>query len=131
MSESFQFIGPPPNPGATATAILWDSTYMLLGTPILNTPGPYRRMPTGWKRATVTVFADQIVTVSARTLMAGSTTWRTYNGTGAGEATAVNTLWERDILLIGDDQQIIITTTTIPGVWEVSIKMRDDAGLAQ
>lgn len=131
MSESFQIIGPPANPGASATAILWDSTYGLLGTPVLNTPGPYRRTWTQWKRATVTVWADQIVTVSAKSLASGSTTWRTFNGTGAGEATAVSTYWERDIFLLGDDQQISITTTTAPTVWEVSIKMRDHAGLAQ
>lgn len=132
-AESFLNIGPPLNPGASSSAILWDSTYGLLGTPGLNTQGPYRRMPWAnhWKRALVTIMADQIVTLFARTLASGSTTWRTFNGGGAGEATTANVLFERDVYLMGDDVQLYIATTTAPTLWEVSIKLRPSAELAQ
>lgn len=132
--ESFLIIGPPANPGLNGNAILWDSTYGLAGgTPVLNTQGPYRRMSWSahWKRALVTIMADQIVTLFARTLASGSTTWRTFNGGGSGEATTANVLFERDIYLMGDDVQLYIAATTAPTVWEVSIKLRSSAELAQ
>lgn len=132
--ESFLIIGAPANPGASSSAILWDSTYGLAGgAPVLNTQGPYRRMPWAahWKRALVTITADQVVTLFARSLASGSTTWRTYNGTGSGEATTANVFFERDIYLVGDDVQLYIATTTGPTVWEVSIKLRASAELAQ
>jgi hypothetical protein len=132
-AESFLTIGPPANPGGSSTAVLWDSTYGLLGTPVLNTQGPYRRASWAnhYKRATVTIFADQIVTLFARTLASGSTSWRTYNGTGAGEATTASTFFERDIFLMGDDVQLYISTGTVPTTWEVSIKLRATAELVQ
>lgn len=129
--ESFQIIAPPANPGASANTPLWNSTYGLLGTPVYNVVGPYRRLFGHAKRALVTIFADQIVTLFAQTLASGSTTWRTFNGSGAGQATTANVLSEWDIYLMGDDVQLYIATTTAPTVWEVSLKLRADAALAQ
>lgn len=129
--ESFQIIAPPANPGASANVPLWNTTYGLVGTPVYNVVGPYRRLFGHPKRALVTILADQIVTLFAQTLASGSTTWRTFNGGGAGEATTANVLFERDIYLMGDDVQLYIATTTAPTVWEVSIKLRADAAIAQ
>jgi hypothetical protein len=131
LEESFLIIAPPANPGASANTPIWNSTYGLLGTPVYNVVGPYRRLFGHFKRALVTIYADQIVTLFAQTLAAGGTTWRTFNGGGAGEATTANVLFERDVYLMGDDVQLYIATTTAPTVWEVSLKMRADAALAQ
>lgn len=130
-NESFQIIAPPANPGASANTPLWNTTYGLLGTPVYNVVGPYRRLFGHNKRALVTIYADQIVTLFAQMLAAGGTTWRTFNGSGSGEATAANVLFERDIYLMGDDVQLYIATTTAPTVWEVSLKLRSDAAIAQ
>lgn len=130
-NESFQTIAPPANPGASANSVLWNSTYGLLSTPVYNVVGPYRRTFGHFKRALVTIFADQIVTLFAQALVSGSTTWRTFNGSGSGEATTANVLFERDVYLMGDDAQLYIATTTAPTVWEVSVKLRGDAALAQ
>ncbi len=134
MSDvDFFVVAPPANPGASATAVIFDTTYGLLGTPVAGTPGSYRRMPwaTRWKRALVTIFADQAVTFLAKTLASGSTTWRTFNGSGSGETAVASTLFERDVYLMGDDWQLSITTGTAPTTWEVSVKFRSDAALAQ
>jgi hypothetical protein len=133
MSESFLIIAPPANPGNSGTAILFDSTYMLLGTPVLATPGPYRGMARWAKRATVTInVTAQNVTFFARTLASGSSSWRTYNGSGSGETVTAGTFFERDVLLIGDDVQLYIANgATAPTIWEVGIKLRSEPGLAQ
>jgi hypothetical protein len=133
MSESYLVVAPPANPGNSGTAILFDSTYMLLGTPVLNTPGPYRGMARNLKRALVSIYVTaQNVTLIARTLAAGSTSWRTYNGTGAGETVTASTYFERDVLLIGDDFQLYIANgATGPTVWEVGIKLRTEPALGQ
>lgn len=133
MSESFMVIGPPAVPTGNGTAILWDSTYGLLGTPVLNTQGGYRRIFNAhFKRALVTIFVDQAVTFLARTLASGSTSWRTFNGTGSGESVTASVLFERDVYLMGDDSQLyILAGATPPTTWEVSIKLRSDPALAQ
>ena len=133
MSESFMVIAPPAAPVDAGTSILWDSTYGLLGTPVLDTQGPYRRIfGAHFKRALVTIFSNQALTFIARTLAGGSTSWRTFNGTGSGEAVAASTLFERDVYLMGDDQQLyVLGSGTTPTTFEVSIKLRAQAALAQ
>lgn len=133
MADSFLIIAPPAKPADAGTAILVDSTYFLLGTPVLNTPGPYRGQMRWAKRATVTIYVTaQNVTFFARTLAAGSTSWRVFNGSGSGETVTASTFFERDVLLMGDDWQLyILNGATAPTVWEVGIKLRDDAALAQ
>jgi outer membrane protein assembly factor BamB len=133
MTESFLVVAPPANPGDSGTAILFDSTYSLLGTPVLNTQGPYRRACRSLKRAQVSIYiTGQNATFIARTLASGSTSWRTYNGTGSGETVTASTFFERDVYLLGDDFQLYIANgATAPTVWEVSIKLRTEPGLAQ
>lgn len=133
MSDSFLVIAPPAVPLANGTPILWDSTYGLLGTPVLATPGPFRRtFNRQYKRALVTIFADQPLTFFVRALGAGSTTWRTTNGAGAGEVAAASVYFARDVYLQSDDSQLyILAGATPPTVWEISIRLRGDPALAQ
>ena len=133
MTENFLVIAPPAVPLANGTPILWDSTYGLLGTPVLNTQGPYRRQFNAhFKRANVTIFVDQAVTFLARTLGTGSTSWRTFNNGGSGDTVAASTFFQRDVYLMGDDTQLyILAGATPPTTWEISVRLRADPALAQ
>lgn len=133
MSESFLVIAPPAVPAGNGTAILWDSTYGLLGTPVLATPGPYRRtFNRHFMRGQVTIFADQPVTFFCRALANSSTTWRAWNNGGAGEVAAASTYFQRDVYLQGDDSQLyILAGATPPTTWEITIRLRADPALGQ
>ncbi len=106
-------------PLLNTTVILWDST----ADPAFGTTLARRRAFGGLRRAVVRIFADQIVTFRTKDLTVGSTTWRVYNGGGAGEATAVSTYFERDVLFPSDDHMIDVVVTTAPTVWEVSVRL--------
>lgn len=115
-------------PGASnSSVILWDST----ADPGKGTALARRRAFPNVSRATVRIYADQVVTLFAEDLVVGSTTWRVYNNGGAGDATTINTWFEKNILFIGDDHRIRVATVTAPTVWEVSVKLWTDPGLAQ
>lgn len=114
-------------PGNNATTVLWDSTLDFKGTTLQK-----RRQYPNVSRATVRIYADQVVTMKANDLTAGSSTWRTYNNSGAGDATTANTWFERDVLFVGDDHQITVTAgATGPTVWECSVKLWPDRALGQ
>ncbi len=115
-------------PLLNTTVILWDST----ADPGKGTTLARRRAYPRLRRAVVRIYADQIVTLRAKDLVVGSTTWRVYNGGGAGEPTAVNTYFERDILFTSDDHMIDVVITTAPTVWEVSVRLvESDRALGQ
>lgn len=111
------FPAPAPNPGLNGVAILYDTTK---GSLLRRAQEPFVR------RGTVCVFADQIVTVKIQVLLPGSSTWRTYNGGGAGEATVANVLFARDALAIGADFRVIVETTTAPTLWEAGFRLHND-----
>lgn len=114
-------------PGASATVILWDSTI----DPALGTTLARRRAYPNISRATVRIYCDQVVTFFAEDLAKISTTWRPFNNGGAGDATTINTWFEKNILFVGDDHRFRVVTVTGPTVWEVSVKLWLDPGLAQ
>lgn len=114
-------------PAGSATVILWDSTAGL-GT---GTTLKHRRLYPQIARATVRIFADQVVTLFCEDLVVGSSTWRVYNNTGSGDATTINTWFEKDVLFPGDDHRLRVTTGTVPTVWEVSVKLWTERGLGQ
>lgn len=109
-------------PALNTTVILWDSTADY-GT---GTTLTQRRAYTYIRRAIVRIYADQIVTLRAKDLVVGSTTWRVVNGGGSGEATSVNTYFERDYLFASDDHMLDVVVTTAPTVWEVSVRLVED-----
>jgi hypothetical protein len=116
-------------PIANATNTLFDTTAGI-GT---GTTLKHRRKYANVKRAVVRMYVDQPVTFLAQSLTANSTTWRTYNGSGAGETVAANTYFERDVLFVGDDTMLAATAgATPPTVWEVSVRLvQGERGVAQ
>lgn len=114
-------------PAGATTVILWDST---ADTGTGTTLSKRRAYPLV-KRALVRVFMDQGATFLAQDLAKISTTWRTYNNNGAGDAIAANTWFEKDVLFTGDDHRLAITTGTGPTVWEVSVRLIPDRALGQ
>ncbi len=118
---------PPANPGASATATLWDSTADT-GTGVTLAR---RNAFNDVKRVLVSVFIDQAATFFVDHLVPGSTTWRTTNGSGSGEAITASTYFERDNLKMGPDMRLRIVTVTNPTTWEVSIRLIHDRALAQ
>ncbi len=114
-------------PAGSATVILFDST----ADPGKGTTLTVRR---GWgliKRGIVRIFTDQAATFYHDSLVVSSTTWDTVNGGGSGEAIAINTLFERDCLFIGDDTRFRVVTGTVPTVWRVSVRLSPDRALGQ
>lgn len=116
-------IVPPSNPGGSATATLWDSTWDVGGT---KTSLTRRNAYPHIQRAVVTAFIDQAATFFVDHLVPGSSTFRTTNGGGAGEAIAASTYFERDNQKLGPDMRLRIVTGTAPTVWEVSCRLCED-----
>ena len=114
-------------PAGSATVVLWDST----ADPGLGTTLARRRAFPRIKRAVVRIYMDQAATFLAQDLAKNSTTWRTFNNSGSGDAITANTWFERDVLLVGDDHRLEVTTGTVPTVWEVSVRLSEDRPLGQ
>lgn len=115
-------------PGTSATTVLWDST----ADPGTGVTLARRRAWPNVTRATVRIYADQVVTLKTNDLTKNSTTWRTYNNSGSGDATTANTWFEKNVLFVGDDHQITVTAGgTPPTLWEVSVKLWTDPALSQ
>lgn len=106
-------------PAASSNITLFDTTAGHGTGTTLRTRRGYPKV----RRAIVRVYTDQAATFFAQSLTVGSTTWRTYNGSGSGEAITANTLFERDVLFIGDDTLLYIATGTQATVWEVSVRL--------
>lgn len=109
-------IAPPANPGAAATAYVYQSTGTPGGAPA---PGKSRGKKMNDKRVDVCITVDQPATFFTDWLDPNSTTWRTFNGGGAGEPIAANTQFQRSVKRMGWDLRIRIVTVNNPGVWEV------------
>lgn len=114
-------------PGGSATVVLFDST----ADPGTGTTLTRRRAYGPAVRALVRIFMDQAATFFTADLTVGSSTFRVYNGNGAGEPIAANTWFERDVLLTSDDHKIYVTTVTGPAVWEVSLILNTERTVAQ
>ena len=113
----------PPNPGAGATATVFDTTK---GAMTKN-----RGKMMNVKRVDVCITVDQQATFFTDWLDPASTTWRTFNGGGAGEVIAANTQFQRSVKRLGWDLRIRIVTVNAPTVWEVMGVISRDAALSQ
>lgn len=129
MSAMDTFVNTPGvtnTPAGSATVILWDSTAGASGTTLVRRHG--------WpslRRVVVSIFTDQAATFFADCITPNSSTWRTFNNGGAGEAVAANVLFQRDVFLFGADHRIRVVTGTVPTVWEVSVRITEDRALGQ
>lgn len=83
------------------------------------------------KRVDVCVTVDQPATFFTDWLDPSSTTWRTFNGGGAGEPIAANTQFQRSVKRLGWDLRIRIVTVNNPTVWEVMAVATSDPALSQ
>lgn len=118
-------VKPPANPGLNGTAIILDTTKLPDGVATLTNRGMLAKM--GVQRAVVSIYANQIVTFTADTIATGSSSWRSL----ISEATTASTLYERNVLLYGDDIKLSIVCTTACTTWEVTCKLVPDPALAQ
>lgn len=114
-------------PAGSATVVLFDST----GDPATGVTLSRRKGYPEIKRAIVRIYMDQNATFNHNSLSLNSTTWRTINGSGSGQAVTANTLFELDCLFIGDDTQLTLVTGTVPTVWEVSVRLAHERALGQ
>lgn len=125
-------ISPPAVPANNGTACLLNTTYGPGTAPTAGGVGDYRGVPRKYKRAVVTVFVNQAMTFKHNVLASGSSTWRTENGAGAGETVTASTLFQRDVLLFGHDNEItLVAGAAAPSTWEVTIRLVDDRALGQ
>jgi hypothetical protein len=115
-------------PAGATNVVLFDTT----ANPGTGVTFYRRRNHNRVRRGIVRVYTDQAATFFAQSVAFNSTNWRTYNGSGAGEAITANTFFERDVLFVGDDTRLTITTGTVPTVWEVSVRLVEgDRALGQ
>lgn len=118
MSEH-TIISPPANPGASATATLFDNNAINgMGVPLLS-------------RINVTAFIDQDCTFKHEWSSTATGTLRTVNGAGSGETMTASVLFERDVMLLPGRNKISITTATAPSTWQVSIGGETERALGQ
>lgn len=120
----------PANPGAAGTATLLDTT---LGPKADGTQVTLaqRCAKLHVKRVEVCVTVDQNATFFTDWLDPTSTTWRTYNGNGAGEPITASTPFQRSVKCVGLDTRIRIVTVTAPTLWEVMGRVSRDQALGQ
>lgn len=86
-----------------------------------------RGLSPGLERVGIQCRFNQAVTVLYQTLAAGSTTWRTQNGSGSGDAVTANADFWFDYLVKGPDVRIVVVTGgTGPTTREVSIRVSND-----
>ncbi|HET6279309.1 MAG TPA: hypothetical protein VFH73_00015, partial [Polyangia bacterium] len=118
-------ITPPANPGAGATAYVYDTTWDSVNGVL--TRDVRRKFRPESKRLIVCAFIDQAATLFVDWKAAGSTNWRPYDA--AGYAITASTFFQKDCLFLGDDTRVRIVTVTGPGVWEISGRLTRDRGL--
>lgn len=88
----------------------------------------------GIQRVFVHYRGDQVVTVKYQTLAPKpTTTWRTMNNAGAGDATTANVDYQKDFLALGPDSRIdILTGGAAPtGGGELSLEICNDRTLGE
>lgn len=89
-----------------------------------------RGMYPGLERVALRARFNQAVTIKYQTLKLGQTTWRTWNGSGSGDALAANTDYFTDFLRLDDDVRIVVTTGgTGPTTREVALRISNDRAL--
>lgn len=82
-------------------------------------------------RVTVSCFFDQAVTILYQVKLPGSSTWRTVNGNGSGDAVSASTFTSIDYLMLAYNSRIeVVTGGTGPSVAEVQIGVVYDRPLA-
>lgn len=116
-------IAPPANPGASATATIYDNGEIPVGF-----VSEQRR---GYSRVRIACYLSHAATLYVKWGAPGSANLRTVNGGGAGEAIAATTYFQRDILLQPGRNQITIVTVTTPTTWEVGVEAVEDQALGQ
>jgi hypothetical protein len=109
----------PANPGAAATATLFD--HGVLPKASSGTMAVQKRA-----RISLVLFANEVVTVFHKWGARGSSNLRTINGAGTGEASTANVLFVKDFLLLPGRNQITLVTTTGPTTWELDAEMTED-----
>lgn len=86
----------------------------------------------GLQRVLVHLRFNQATTVLYQTLVAGSTTWRTMNGGGAGDALAANTDYAVDFLVLGPDVRVAVSTGgSGPTTREEAVEVFNDRAVGQ
>lgn len=116
-------------PGTLATVIFFDST----ANPVTGVALFQRVTMPSIKRIRLRLFADQAIQVFVDGIGRNSTTWRTVNGGGAGEAALASTLFERDWFL-GQEEDFRVRATTPAGaitIWDIAVKLSTDQALGQ
>ncbi len=113
------WVGPlNPVTGNAATIIVFD-----------NTSGSQYR--SGIDRVVLSIYVDQAVTVNYQVKLPGSSTWRTLNGSGSGDAVAASTLTVLDFTVLAYNSRItVVTGVTGPTTAEVGIGLIQDRSLA-
>lgn len=111
----------PANPGASSSAVLFDSGDIAFKSLAPRVRGRYLRCRIGF----YTDVADAVFKVDW--YAPGSTNARSVASTTVGAAA----FFERDTLLMPGRTRIYITTTTAPATWEVGVEMIDNQDLAQ
>jgi len=103
---------------ASATTIVFDTTV----TPVVPPP----------ERLAVSCRFDQAVTLLYQIQRLGSVTWRTMNGTGAGDAVPANTDAFYDYLVQGPNSRLeVVNGGTGPSTPELNVGPVYDRPLAQ
>lgn len=104
--------------GNSATIVIYDDTAVTANK--------------GVDRAVVQMFYDQAVTILYQVKLPGSSTWRTVNGSGAGDAVTASTLTVIDFRLMSYSNRIeVVTGGTGPSVSETGVCIVHDPALAQ
>jgi hypothetical protein len=108
----------PANPGGSADATVYDTGAVAAKTDVRQR-----------HRIVVAAYVDQAATFKHKWAAPGSSNLRTMNGGGAGETITASTPFVRDVLLLPGRNQLIITTGTIPTVWEIGAELLTDSAM--
>lgn len=120
MTETI-IVGKPTAPTGPGDVVLFDSTW----GPTNNTSLARRRGYPDIQRASVAIFSNQAGTFKLQIVERDSSTWRTINNGGAGDAVAANTTFIRDSLVVYgfDDFRLVLSVTDVPNVLETTTKL--------
>ena len=124
----------PANPGASATALIFDdmpTSGELAALTVLPLSG---MPPLTNHRITFMAYLDVgTATYYHYWYAPGSTNARVVNGGGAGELIGATTPFERDVRLYPGRNRLVITTAVAPApaTWEIAVERIDDQSLAQ
>lgn len=122
----------PANPGASATAVVYDDLANLNTYESLTSiPSAATNIGSRYQRATVVCYLSHAATFKHEWAARGSTNLRVVNGNGAGEAIPATTLFERSCFLLPGRNKLTINTGTACTTWEVEAHLNDSAPLVQ